>query len=85
MVLGSPFGPGIQALVMHPTLPIAAALRGGGARHCADMDEIGLDVFPGVRRLDVVETGRRRRWSEATDCRGGVSAGPSCFGSGVAP
>ena len=28
------------------------------------MDEISSDVFPGVRRLDVVETGRRRRWTD---------------------
>jgi transposase len=28
------------------------------------MDEIGSDVFPGVRRLDVVQTGRRRRWTD---------------------
>jgi len=28
------------------------------------MDDINSDVFPGVRRLDVVETGRRRRWTE---------------------
>lgn len=27
------------------------------------MDVIDIDVFPGVRRLDVVETGRRRRWT----------------------
>ncbi|WP_339463823.1 IS66-like element accessory protein TnpA [Pseudomonas sp. EA_105y_Pfl2_R69] len=27
------------------------------------MDEIDIDVFPGVRRLDVVETGGRRRWT----------------------
>jgi transposase len=28
------------------------------------MDEISSDVFPGVRRLDVVEIGRRRRWTD---------------------
>ena len=28
------------------------------------MDDISSDVFPGVRRLDVVETGRRRRWTD---------------------
>ncbi|EXS68359.1 IS66-like element accessory protein TnpA [Sphingobium sp. Ant17] len=28
------------------------------------MDEIISDVFPGVRRLDVLETGRRRRWTD---------------------
>ena len=28
------------------------------------MDEISSDVFPGVRRLDVVKTGRRRRWTD---------------------
>lgn len=28
------------------------------------MDGISSDVFPGVRRLDVVETGRRRRWTD---------------------
>ena len=28
------------------------------------MDEMGSDVFPGVRRLDVVQTGRRRRWND---------------------
>ena len=28
------------------------------------MDGISSDVFRGVRRLDVVETGRRRRWSD---------------------
>ena len=28
------------------------------------MDEIGSDVFRGVRRLDVVQTGRRRRWTD---------------------
>ncbi len=27
------------------------------------MDGISSEVFPGVRRLDVVETGRRRRWT----------------------
>ncbi|MCY1669487.1 transposase [Novosphingobium sp. SL115] len=27
------------------------------------MDEVDIDVFLGVRRLDVVETGRRRRWT----------------------
>ena len=28
------------------------------------MDGISSEVFPGVRRLDVVETGRRRRWTD---------------------
>ena len=28
------------------------------------MDGISSDVFPGVRRPDVVETGRRRRWTD---------------------
>mgnify|MGYP000019256201 FL=1 len=28
------------------------------------MDDISSDVFLGVRRLDVVETGRRRRWTD---------------------
>ena len=28
------------------------------------MDEIINDVFPGVRRLDGLETGRRRRWTD---------------------
>lgn len=28
------------------------------------MDDKSNDVFLGVRRLDVVETGRRRRWSD---------------------
>lgn len=28
------------------------------------MKSIEIDVFPGLRRLDVVDTGRRRRWSD---------------------
>ena len=28
------------------------------------MGGMSSDVFPGVRRLDVVETGRRRRWTD---------------------
>jgi len=28
------------------------------------MDDVVNDVFRGVRRLDVVETGRRRRWTD---------------------
>lgn len=28
------------------------------------MDDASNDVFQGVRRLEVVETGRRRRWSD---------------------
>jgi transposase len=28
------------------------------------MDGISSEVFPGVRRLNVVETGRRRRWTD---------------------
>lgn len=28
------------------------------------MDDVINDVFRGVRRLDVVETGRRRRWTD---------------------
>ena len=30
--------------------------------HCAGMGDISSDVLLGVRRPDVVETGRRRRW-----------------------
>lgn len=28
------------------------------------MKSVKIDVFPGLRRLDVVDTGRRRRWSD---------------------
>ncbi len=28
------------------------------------MKSVNIDVFPGLRRLDVVDTGRRRRWSD---------------------
>ena len=28
------------------------------------MDGISSEVFPGVRRVDVVKTGRRRRWTD---------------------
>jgi transposase len=33
------------------------------------MDEASTDVFSGVRRLDVVEVGRRRRWSDEVKLR----------------
>jgi len=33
------------------------------------MDDMISEVFPGVRRLDVVETGRRRRWTDGAKQR----------------
>lgn len=33
------------------------------------MDNVSNEVFGGVRRLDVVDTGRRRRWSDEAKLR----------------
>ena len=43
------------------------------------MDNVSSDVFGGVRRLDVVNTGRRRRWSD--EAKRGIVA--EAFESGI--
>ena len=43
------------------------------------MDNVSNDVFGGVRRLDVVNTGRRRRWSD--EAKRGIVA--EAFESGI--
>ena len=43
------------------------------------MDNVSDDVFGGVRRLDVVNTGRRRRWSD--EAKRGIVA--EAFESGI--
>ena len=43
------------------------------------MDDVVNDVFRGVRRLDVVQTGRRRRWTDEAKQRIVVEA----FESGI--